>query len=525
MSNQSSTWSIGRRVSTGVTLLVVLMALVGGLAVSVMQGVATEVAAIEAELLPVTRLATEFERHILNARIHLIYHATIQKAGAKAAGLDQLEQAKATIPKIQQAVGASHALAEVAPLANRMDQEMAAYQADLDKVLDGVEQGLSTEAMSPVIAQWAATGGRLVKTAADVQLRAETLANQTIQAAVSRLRATLVGAIGLATGLILMASLAGWLVTKGINRVLAKTAGTIDCSTQELMEAAKQIAASSASLSQAASEQSATLEEISAANREIHSMAEKNSDNAGVASVAAKTTAEQMEVTRDLLKDGMEAIQSIQEQSGSIAKIIRVIDEIAFQTNILALNAAVEAARAGESGQGFAVVADEVRNLAQRSAQAARDTAHLIELSVVTARNGTVKIESLAESILKVFDGAGQIRDVVEQVSAAGKEQVQGLAQVSQSMLELERVAQMTASAAEEGSAASQQTYAQAESLRESVEQLAALAGRGAEPCWMFASQPMVNYADDEPSPSPSRTASNAGRGGVARREAPVGRA
>jgi methyl-accepting chemotaxis protein/methyl-accepting chemotaxis protein-1 (serine sensor receptor) len=453
------------------------MAVVGGLAVSVMRGVATEVAAIEAELLPVTRLATGFERHILNARIHLIYHATIQKEGAKAAGLERLQQAKASIPEIEKAVEASRALADVVPLAKRMDQEMTAYQADLQKVLDGVEQGLSAEAMSPVIAQWAATGGRLVKTAADVQLQAETLANQCIRESVSRLRSTVITGIGLVTLLVALAAGAGWFLTRGIHRVLSNTVAHIDASAAELMDAARQIASSSESLSQAASEQSATLEEISAANREIHSMAERNSDNARIASTAARDAADQMEATKGLLKEGIAAIQSIQEQSGSIAKIIRVIDEIAFQTNILALNAAVEAARAGDSGQGFAVVANEVRSLAQRSAQAARDTADLIELSGATARNGTAKIEALAESILKVFDGAGKIRDVVDQVSAAGREQVQGLAQVSQSMLELERVAQTTAAAAEEGSAASQQTHAQAEALRESVDELAALAG------------------------------------------------
>jgi methyl-accepting chemotaxis protein len=510
--------------STGVTLLVVLLAAAGGLTVHIMRWVSMEVAAIESDYLPVIRQATEFERHILNARIHLIYHATIQKPGAKAAGLERLEQAKATIPEIEKAVLASQDLAEVVPLARKLGPQMADYQADLQKVLDGVDQGLSGDAIGPVIAQWAATGAVLVKTAADVQLKAETLTNQTIQASVDRLETTLAWAIGLAAGLILVSTAAGWLMTRGINRVLSKTAGAIDCSTQELMEAAQQIASSSESLSQAASEQSATLEEISAANREIHSMAEKNSDNAGVASQVAKATAEQMEVTRTLLKDGMEAIQSIQEQSGSIAKIIRVIDEIAFQTNILALNAAVEAARAGESGQGFAVVADEVRSLAQRSAQAARDTAHLIELSVVTARNGTEKIESLAESILKVFDGAGQIRDVVEQVSAAGKEQVQGLAQVSRSMLELERVAQTTAAAAEEGSAASQETHAQAESLRESVEQLTALAGRSAEPCWMTSSNPVVHYPDDAFGPDTPRIPINAKRSNSPHLEAPVGR-
>ncbi len=477
MKQTTTGWSIGRRVAVGVTLVVLLMATLGGLTVHVMRGVSIEVAAIEQDYLPVIRQATALERHILNARIHLIYHATIQKAGAKAAGLERLAEAKQIIPQMERAVLASPLLEDVVPPAQRMGQQMAKYETDLGRVLDGVSNGLTAEEMAPIISQWASTGGQLVNNAAEVQQLAENLTNASIQNSVGRLQTTLVTVAGMAIGMILLAAGAGWFLTWGINQVLSQTVREMDSSAQQLMQAARQIASSSESLSQAATEQSATLEEISAANREIHSMAEQNSANASIASTTARSTADQMELTKGLLKDGIDAIQSIHEQSGNIAKIIRVIDEIAFQTNILALNAAVEAARAGDSGQGFAVVADEVRSLAQRSAQAARDTAQLIELSVANARNGKAKIESLAGSILKVYGGAGEIRDLVEQVSAAGREQVQGLGQVSHSMLELERVAQTTAAAAEQGSAASQEMDSQAASLRESVSRLAALVG------------------------------------------------
>jgi len=174
------------------------------------------------------------------------------------------------------------------------------------------------------------------------------------------------------------------------------------------------------------------------------------------------------------------SMAAIKESSDKVGKIIKTIDEIAFQTNILALNAAVEAARAGEAGMGFAVVADEVRNLAQRSAQAAKDTAALIEESIAKSTEGAVKVEQVAGSIAGITEAVGEVKGLVEEVSVASRQQAQGIDQVSQAVAQMEKVTQTTAATAEESAAASEELNAQAEASLGVVRQLEQLVGGAA---------------------------------------------
>jgi methyl-accepting chemotaxis protein/methyl-accepting chemotaxis protein-1 (serine sensor receptor) len=172
------------------------------------------------------------------------------------------------------------------------------------------------------------------------------------------------------------------------------------------------------------------------------------------------------------MRSSMNLINSSAEK---ISKILRTIDEIAFQTNILALNAAVEAARAGEAGMGFAVVADEVRNLAQRCAQAAKDTAGLIEEAIQSSHEGTEKLGKVEESISGITAGAEKVRTIVTEVSLSSDEQARGLEQINKAVSEMEVVTQRAAAGAEESAAAGEQLHAQSQTMRAVVKELNAL--------------------------------------------------
>jgi methyl-accepting chemotaxis protein len=230
------------------------------------------------------------------------------------------------------------------------------------------------------------------------------------------------------------------------------------------------VSQASQTLADGASEQAASLEETSASLEEMSSMTERsavNADKAKTIATEARNVAEDGDRHMQQMIVSMDAIKA---SSDEIAKIIKTIDEIAFQTNILALNAAVEAARAGEAGMGFAVVADEVRNLAQRSALAARETADKIEDSIRKSQEGVRISSSVAQNLKNIVEKIRAVDELVGEIATASKEQNQGITQINVAVLQIDKVTQNNAASAEESAAASEQLYAQAEELKSSVE-------------------------------------------------------
>jgi methyl-accepting chemotaxis protein len=211
-------------------------------------------------------------------------------------------------------------------------------------------------------------------------------------------------------------------------------------------------------------------------------MAHKNSDNSAAAAGLVTGSQEKFVETNRSLDQMVTAMQEINTSSDKIAKIIKVIDEIAFQTNILALNAAVEAARAGEAGMGFAVVADEVRNLAQRSAQAAKDTAALIEESIAKSNEGKARVDQVAVAIRGITEESGKVKVLVDEVSMGSQEQARGLEQIAKAVTQMEQVTQQTAASAEESAAAAEELTAQSESVKDVLERLTTMIGGESTP-------------------------------------------
>jgi methyl-accepting chemotaxis protein len=246
---------------------------------------------------------------------------------------------------------------------------------------------------------------------------------------------------------------------------------------QMIAAASDQIAASSQDLASGSSEQAASLEETSASSEEIHSMAQQNSDHARSVADLVSQSQRRVEEANFSLSEMVVAIRDINTESDKIAKIIKVIDEIAFQTNILALNAAVEAARAGEAGMGFAVVAEEVRNLAQRCAQAARDTADLIEGSIAKSNDGKRKVDLVAAAVHAITEESTKIKSLVDGVNLSSQEQTRGVEQVSKSITQMEQVTQKNAASAEESAASAQDLHAHSEIMKRIVEEVTAIVG------------------------------------------------
>lgn len=233
----------------------------------------------------------------------------------------------------------------------------------------------------------------------------------------------------------------------------------------QVSQAAEQIAMSSQTLASGASEQASALEEVSASLEELTAMTAQNADNASQADVLAKEAREAAAKGNKSMVLMEDAIGKIKTSSDQTAKIIKTIEEIAFQTNLLALNAAVEAARAGEAGRGFAVVAEEVRNLAARSAEAAKNTAEMIEDAVRNTQGGVQITKEVAE-ILRDIDGrAGKVSDFISEIAAASKEQSSGLVQINKAVSEMDKVTQANAASSEQSAAAAEELSAQAESL------------------------------------------------------------
>jgi len=268
-------------------------------------------------------------------------------------------------------------------------------------------------------------------------------------------------------------------VIRQINRALRQAVTELAEGAEQTASAASQVSSSSQSLAQGSSEQAASLQETSASSEEINSMARKNSENSRGATDLVGQSQQKFTETNHSLDQMVVAMGEINASSDKIAKIIKVIDEIAFQTNILALNAAVEAARAGEAGMGFAVVADEVRNLAQRCAQAAKDTAALIEESIAKSNDGKNKVDQVASAIRTITEESAKVKTLVDEVNLGSQEQARGIEQIGKAISQMEQVTQKTAANAEESASAAEELNAQSETLKEIVSRLTAMVGGG----------------------------------------------
>jgi len=298
------------------------------------------------------------------------------------------------------------------------------------------------------------------------------------QAQAASTYARTVAAVGAVAAFAALAGVAlWWIVGAGTSREIRAVTDHLRHGAGDVVSAANAMSSSANVLSTGATEQAASLEETSAAMEEISSMTRGTVDHVGRATTLMTDVETRVAQSNTALAAMVATTTSIQESGGRMSKIIKTIDEIAFQTNILALNAAVEAARAGEAGMGFAVVADEVRSLAQRAAQAARDTTALIEDSLRQSAEGAANVEQMGASVRGITAAIGELKGLIGQVRGASQQQMQGIEQISTTIQQMERTTQSTAATAEEGAASAEELYAQARETLKMLDRLLVLTG------------------------------------------------
>ena len=363
--------------------------------------------------------------------------------------------------------------AETGDVASAFSALLAGNRASAELVLHG-DYALAEEAL---LERSGPAFDRLIGSIRELQAatrRAEDAAVSTAETRGKRAQFTvwMLTAIAIA-GLVFFAVV----VLRRVNGSLRGAAGALSLAASGTAAAAAEITSSSQALAEGASEQATSLEQTSASSEEIGSMTRRNAENSRLAAGKVGQAALRVAEANARLEQMVASMNEINAASDKVARIIKTIDEIAFQTNILALNASVEAARAGEAGQGFSVVTDEVRNLARRCAQAAAETGGLIEESVAKSNAGKARLALVDQAVHSITESAEQAKALVDEISASSADQSRGLAQVNMAIAEMQRVTQASAAHAQASAAACQELHSQATSMETLVVDLRCLVG------------------------------------------------
>ncbi len=407
-----------------------------------------------------------------------VLSAVVGDGGHASAYQRQFGEAVAKLQKVLRELGAMSRGQELSAILRSLEEQAGMLEAggrQLQQALGNQQMdaalGIFSQLMQPRLEQIGQTAAGLV----DQQNRELGNAAAAAASKSSKIRklTLLLGLLALAAG-----TLVFWIV-RGASVELRGLAARMAESAGHVANAASQVWQAGQSVAQGASEQTASLGATSAATEEIVGITHRNADNAlQVAGLMQQSEHGAAEVNQSL--DRMVAkMREIDSSSNKIARIIKVIDEIAFQTNILALNAAVEAARAGDAGLGFAVVADEVRNLAQRCARAAQDTTDLIEESIATTHDGNTCLEQMAGAVRAMTESSVRVKSLVDEVNSGSQEQTSGIERISQAVLQMQNVTKQTAEGAQESASAGTELIDDADRLQGLVGEMREMVGAG----------------------------------------------
>lgn len=464
--------TIGKRITLGFSVLLILITLLAVSTYSQSRKIRLGVVDLAKDNLPGVELTSELLAETLRYRVtslkHFISTNTVEMADLDKQCDEHAKRALALLADYRKSIVVAkekHLADQIEPLLNeyrsvakrmrkyslefKTDEAALLMRGDVNRAYTAFEAAVAACREYNVVAADATSSGVMATLAASN-------------------RVTLI-VLGLAllfgTGLAI-------LMIRSVNQVLKGISATLADGANLVAAASGQVSAASQALAEGVSEQAASLEETSSSLEEMASMTKRNAENAVNAKETAVQTRHSADAGAERMKTLLSAMGSIKSASEEITKILKNIDEIAFQTNILALNAAVEAARAGEAGAGFAVVADEVRNLAQRCAAAASETALRIEDSAKKSEQGAMISAEVARSFDEIQSKVRQLDDLVAEIASASQEQSQGISQVNIAVTQMDKVTQSNAASAEESASAAEELNSQAEALKEAVASL-----------------------------------------------------
>jgi methyl-accepting chemotaxis protein len=469
--------SIGRQLTFGISLLLVLFALVSSIGVhyvTKLQQTGEEVgfgheliSEIEALELAHTDWVLEVSQFVYNphtTKLSVETDPTQCGFGTWMSG-GKRDHYVAAFPELEDLIDALEAPHQRLHASARKLQELAD-----DVAADPAEQAELFQAETLPSVYQIKSGMHDLLTEAETYLISDAALQS--QAALARIKLLTTASTGILVGIGV-----AFFLTRSISRVLRRTGRELDESSRQVAAAATEVSGSSQSLAQGASEQAASIEETSSSVEEISSTARAAAASAHEADRLSTQVQEAMVRSRETMEGLKASMQEIASSGEETKRIIQTIDEIAFQTNILALNAAVEAARAGEAGAGFAVVADEVRALAGRAAEAAKNTAALIERSGTSIQSGQKSLTETTDAFDRANTHAVEAGECIRGIREGAEQQEESLGQIGTAMQQMDQVTQGTAATAEESAAAAEELTAQAETLQAEVAHLLRLAG------------------------------------------------
>jgi methyl-accepting chemotaxis protein len=470
-----SNWTIRKRITVGFSVILIMFASVAVTAKIMLKAVKVQQQAITEDALPGLGAAAEIEKTASEIQINVLRHLLAKAPEEKKAFEDKIDGFKEHVKKSMDDYEKSIVRSSDRQCFETLKTARLEYITARGPVLALSREGKIEESLALNKSSLRPAYEAYQKACIDLIADNQKCGDEAAVASRGMLSKTDAVVTFVSIAAILLGVVFASVIVISLGRILNRLAGTLTDGSGQVAAAASQVSATSQLLAEGASEQAASLEESSASLEEMASMIKRTDSNAQVAKQLGNETRSAADVGATDMQAMSQAMDDIKASSDNIAKIIKTIDEIAFQTNLLALNAAVEAARAGDAGMGFAVVADEVRALAQRSAQAAKETANKIEDSIQKSQRGVQLSAKVADGLQQIVDKARKMDEVISEIAAASAEQSQGISQVNQAVSQMDKVTQSSASSAEENAAASEELNAQAVTLQDMAAQLQVL--------------------------------------------------